>query len=179
MVMFAVIAASGRLRAVEPSPPDVLDLVVVQNANGTATLEAVVKPALDTVAELHVSGPDGLKFAAGQNGRRYTLKRGEVQRHERFTVPSANTKGAPVKAELRLFTPEGKLWMIVTREAKVDTGRKAAALRRVPVVQTLPDGTRIVEYISENEARARGLPATGKPAPSPVEKAPGAGTSQR
>jgi hypothetical protein len=36
----------------------------------------------------------------------------------------------------------------------------------VPVVHTLPDGSKIVERMPRREARRRGLPENGVPAPS-------------
>lgn len=142
----------------EPSAPDVLDLLVVESTGTSVTIEAVVKPAIEGVAELHLSGPAGLKLAAGQSGKRLQLRRGDSASRERFQIEGLAGKLATVKAELRILAPDGKPWMIVTRELKVNAPAAPTQPARVPVVRTLPDGTRIVEYVSEKEA------SPGKPA---------------
>lgn len=162
--------------ASEPSAPDVLDLVVVDGAGatpGVLLFDAVVKPAIDSAAELEIAEPGGAKLQGGQPKKPFTLRRGGAQSRERVRVDVSDGKPRTVKVRLRLLGADGKPWLIVERQLLVNQPPADPDAQRVPVVQTLPDGTRIVDYMSRKEALARGFPAAGKPAPSPPRPPPG------
>lgn len=86
-MLFAGWFCSMTSRADEPSPPDLLD-VIVQNtdaAAGTLTFETVVKSALDATAELAIDDPAGT-VRLNSGGRRpyetIQLRKGGEQSRE-------------------------------------------------------------------------------------------------
>lgn len=168
---FLTAAAPGQSPAhheSEPLAPDVLDLVVDNAASspGLLAFDAVVKPGIDSAAELEVSEPGGARLQSGLRTKQFVLKRGGAESRERVRVNVADGKHRVVKVMLRLLGADGKPWMIVEKRLQVNQPPPDKAAERVPVVQTLPDGTRIVDYLTRKEALARGLPAEGKPAPA-------------
>jgi hypothetical protein len=158
----------------EPQPPDVFDLVIL-GAGKTAdwmNVEAVLKPNIDSAAELEVESASGARLISGGRRKPLTLKRGTAEQRERMEVSIADGKMRTVKVRLRLLNAEGKAWMVIDREVKVKKPGTAASAptlsddERVPVVRTLPDGTKVVERMTRREARERGLPENGVPATS-------------
>jgi hypothetical protein len=158
----------------EPQPPDVFDLVIL-GAGKTAdwmNVEAVLKPNIDSAAELEVESASGARLISGGRRKPLTLKRGTAEQRERMEVSIADGKMRTVKVRLRLLNAEGKAWMVIDREVKVKKSGTAASAptlsddERVPVVRTLPDGTKVVERMTRREARERGLPENGVPATS-------------
>jgi hypothetical protein len=158
----------------EPQPPDVFDLVIL-GAGKTAdwmNVEAVLKPNVDSEAELEVEAASGARLMAGGRRKPLTLKRGAAEQRERMEVNIADGKSRTVKVRLRLLNAEGKAWMVIDREVQVRKPGAAASTpaisddERVPVVRTLPDGTKVVERMTRREARERGLPENGVPATS-------------
>lgn len=165
--VFVALLLHGVSIAVEPSPPDVLDFIIVDNvaAPGQVTLEAVLKPGIDSEAELEINDPGGATLKSGQKKKSFSLKRAGAESRERIEIDTANGKPRTVRAIVKLLAADGKPWMTITKEVKLNQPQAAATGdKRVPVVSTLPDGTKIVEYITSQEAVARGLPAEGKPA---------------
>lgn len=165
-------------RESEPAAPDVLDLIVDNAASSPALLafDAVIKPGVDSAAELEISEPGGARFQSGQRTKQFILRRDGAESRERVRVNVADGKPRAVKVILRLLGADGKPWMVVEKQIQVNQPPPDKAAERVPVVQTLPDGTRIVDYLSRKEALARGLPAEGKP--TPATPSPPAGTPQ-
>lgn len=152
----------------EPSPPDVLDVIVLDDGStdGNLSFDAVVKPAVNSPAELEIEDAGGAKFQSGQKSRKLNLRKGEPQVRERVQVNVAGAPPRSLKVRLRLLGQDGKPWLIMEREVKVNQAEPAEpSQRRVPVVRTLPDGTRMVEYMTSEEAVKRGLPPEGVPAP--------------
>lgn len=159
----------------DPQPPDVLDLVI-SGAGKTAdwmNVEAVLKPNIDAQVELEVEAASGAKLVSGGGRKKpFALKRGTAVQREKLEVNIADGKPRTVRVRLRLLNAEGQTWMIIDREVKVQKAGAAAPPppaadeERVPVVRTLPDGTKIVERMTRREARERGLPENGVPAPS-------------
>lgn len=158
----------------EPQPPDVFDLVSM-GAGKTAdwvNVEAVLKPNLDSDVELEIAAESGVKLATGGRKKPFKLKRGTAEVREKLEVDVSDGKAHTLKVKLRLLNADGKPWMVIDREVRVTKPGSAASAavstddERVPVVHVLADGTKVVERISRKEARARGLPENGKPAPS-------------
>jgi hypothetical protein len=165
--LWLAVASLARIATAEPTMPDVLDFAVVGDASpaGWKTLEAVVKQNISAEAELEIHDPGGAKLKSGKKTKAFTLRRGGAANREQVQVNVADGKPRTVRATLRVIGKDGKPWLIIDKEVKLNqVNADPGAQRRVPVVQTLPDGTRIVEYISSAEALARGLPAAGKPA---------------
>jgi hypothetical protein len=158
----------------DPQPPDVFDLVIL-GAGKTAdwmNVEAVLKPNIDSAAELEVESASGARLISGGRRKPLTLKRGTAEQRERMEVSIADGKMRTVKVRLRLLNAEGKAWMVIDREVKVKKPGAVTSAQvlsddeRVPVVRTLPDGTKVVERMTRREARERGLPENGVPATS-------------
>ena len=157
----------------DPQPPDVIDLVVTGTGKTADWMneEAVLKPSIDSAVELEVEAASGARLVSGGRKKPFTLKRGTAEVREKMEVNVADGKARTVKVRLRLLNAEGKPWMVIDREVQVSKPGAAAPApppaddERVPVVQTLPDGTKIVERMTRREARARGLPENGVPAP--------------
>ncbi len=156
----------------EPQPPDVFDLVILGEGKTAdwMNVEAVLKPNLDSAAQLEVEAASGARLMSGGRMKALTLKRGAAEQRERMEVNIADGKLRTVKVRLRLLNADGKAWMIIDREVRVKkpgAAPSAPALsddERVPVVRTLPDGTKVVERMTRREARERGLPENGVPA---------------
>ena len=164
--------------AVEPSAPDVLDFVIsgAESPVGTVTVEAVIKQSVDSEAELVIDDPGGARLASGAKTKHFTLKRGGQASRERVSVDVSDGKPRTVKARVRLLGADGKVWGIVEKELKMNQPTRAKAAlekKRVPVVHTRPDGSRVVEYLSAEDAVKRGLPAKGLPAPASPAPATG------
>jgi len=158
----------------DPQPPDVLDLVITGTGKTSdwMNVEAVLKPNIDAQVELEVEAASGAKLVSGGRIKPFALKRGTAEVREKLEVNIADGKPRMVRVKLRLLNDEGATWMVIDREVKV---QKAGAAplpppptedERVPVVRTLPDGTKIVERMTRREARKLGLPENGVPAPT-------------
>jgi hypothetical protein len=156
----------------EAQPPDVLDLVVTGTGRTAdwINVEAVLKPAIDSQAMLEVEAASGARLVSGGHKKSLSLKRGTAAAHEKLEVNIADGQPHKVRVKLRLLNDEGKTWMVIDREVKVQKTSAApppppaADDERVPVVRTLPDGTKIVERMTRREARKLGLPENGVPA---------------
>jgi len=159
----------------EPSAPDALDIVMVpegENAVGSLEFDIVVKPAVTAEAELEIADPGGARLKSGQKKRTLSIQRGGAVHRERIKLNVADGKPRTVMVKLHLLGTDGKPWLTLDRAVKVKPEGVAEEprQRRVPVVHTLPDGSRIVEYITSEEAVSRGLPAEGKPATGTPDK---------
>lgn len=162
-----------------PKAPDVLEIVVVDNgqAEGTVTVEAVVKQKVTAKAELEIEDGGGTKLLPGGRKKQFMLRRGGAESRERVQVKGGRQQRRSIRATLRLLNPDGSLWMTIQRAVNLNEPAAPAADKLVPAVQTLPDGSRIVEYITSREAIARGLPAEGSPvSPPAAAPSPGPGT---
>lgn len=174
LVLFAGVGiAADPAGRQEPSVPDVLDFSIAdQGADGRVTLEAIVKPTVEGAAELEIVDPGGAKLASGKTKKALSLRRGEAKIREAVAVNASDGRPRTVRAILRMLDDEGKPWLVVTKEVTLNEPQSEpqAPSRRVPIVQILPDGTRIVEYITSAEAVARGLSAEGQPMKPPREE---------
>jgi len=158
----------------DPQPPDVINLIVTGTGKTAdwMNVEAILKPNIDSAVELEVEAASGARLVSGGRKKPFTLKRGAAEVRERLEVNIADGKVRMVKVRLRLLGADGKPWMVIDREVLVRKPGTAIPApppsddERVPVVQTLPDGTKIVERMTRSEARARGLPENGVPATS-------------
>jgi len=172
--MIITLGIADEPSANDPQPPDLIDFVITGTGKTAdwMNMEAVLKPNIDSVVELEVEAASGARLVSGGRKKPFTLKRGMAEVREKVEVNIADGKARTVKVKLRLLTADGKPWMVIDREVQVKkAGTPPPAPpqsddERVPVVQTLPDGTKIVERITRREARARGLPESGVPAPS-------------
>lgn len=173
LVMSLSLGTAAEPAVNDPQPPDVIDLVVT-GAGKTAdwmNVEAVLKPNIDSAVELEVEAASGARLLSGGRKKPFTLKRGAAEVREKMEVNIADGRAHTVKVKLRLLNAEGKPWMVIDREVQVMKPGVAAPApppaddERVPIVRTLPDGTKIVERLTRREARARGLPENGVPAP--------------
>ena len=143
----------------EVSPPDILDLVQVGeiDPSGRVQLEAVVKPGIEGEVELQVISPEGLRFDSGVRSKRLTLARGTPENRERLTVDLSSGEPRTVRIRLLVYNDEGNVWLSMDKELRFYQTQADPSLERVPVVQELPDGTRVVEYMTREQARQRGL----------------------
>lgn len=143
----------------EVSPPDILDLVQVGEVDpsGRVQLEAVVKPGIEGEVELQVISPEGLRFDSGSRSKRLTLARGTPENRERLTVDLSNRQPRTVRVRLLVYNDEGNVWLSMDKELRFNQAQADPSLERIAVVQELPDGTRIVEYMTRAQARQRGL----------------------
>ncbi len=144
----------------EVRPPDLLELVQVEGApgQGPITLEALVKPAMDATVELEVTEPAGLRFGTGKRVEVIELQRRGKQHRRRLHLNLGNGRTETVRLQLHVLNEEGKRWLSLDRVMRFNPPQTEPATGRVPVLQTLPGGKRIVEYMSREEAMRRGLP---------------------
>jgi hypothetical protein len=173
LVMSLSLGTAAEPAVNDPQPPDVIDLVITGTGKTAdwMNVEAVLKPNIDSAVELEVEAASGARLLSGGRKKSFTLKRGTAEVREKMEVNLADGKARMVKVRLRLLNTDGKPWMVIDREVQVMKPGAAAPSpppsddERVPVVQTLPDGTKIVERMTRREARARGLSENGVPAP--------------
>jgi hypothetical protein len=160
----------------EPRPPELLELTIVEapQSDGAMIVEAVLSPRIDARAEIEVIEPVGVRFEG--KGRRvvHTLRRGEPVSREQLRLSPEARRSGKLRVRIRLLEADGRPWLVATHEMKLAEAAPSAAPRRVPVVRTLPDGSRIVEYMSESEVA--GQPAPPRPKKS-IGRPPSAGTS--
>jgi hypothetical protein len=169
----------------EVRPPDLLELVQVEGApgRGPVALEAVVKPAMDATVELEVTEPAGLRFGTGRQVEVIELKRRGKQHRRRLHLDLGNGRTETVRLRLHVLNDEGKRWLSLDREIRFNQPHPEPSTDRVPVVQTLPGGRRIVEYMSREDTVRRGLPMkeplkSTSPGTVPVEGAPSSGQDE-
>lgn len=151
--LFLSICLSGA----EPRPPDWLTLRQVgTDSRGAVTLEAVVSTDVKGTVELIVSS-GGATFQDGKT--RKTLQRVDAAtRKQRIHVDTAGGRHRELTVTLRILGDDGREQMRIDRKASFNApAARPTGSARVPWVQTRPDGSKIVEYISKDEAQRRGI----------------------
>lgn len=140
----------------EPHAPDLIDLAVVEEdpATGAVTVDVVISPQLDAAVEVEILSPAGLRFADAQPRRMLALRRGDAEKRERVRLSLPGRRTETLRVQLRVLDERGQPTMVITRE-KVFNPPVPNGPARVPVVHTLPDGSRIVEYVATNAPGAR------------------------
>jgi hypothetical protein len=167
-------------RTVEPSPPDLLQLVEVPGTAAPASvrLEAVLRPVVDGTVDLEIVSPPGLRFASTARSLRFTMSRRGASHREPLVVNLQPQKLTVVRVRATVLDESGRAWLQLDRELRFNEGPPDPARQRVPVVHVGPDGSRRVEYMERAEAQRRGLlPSrpTGAPEKPPAEPALGPG----
>jgi hypothetical protein len=168
-------APSSRTAPAEVQPPDILDLVQVGGTtpDGRALLEAIVRPYQEGRAELQLVSPEEIAFESGARAKTIRLSPNAPERRERLSVDVSS--GRPITAQVRLvlYDEKGQPWLSMDKGVRFNVPAEGPAVERVPVVQTRPDGSRIVEYMTRDRAASLGLtPFEGGPAVAPEPEAP-------
>ncbi|MFP8879208.1 MAG: hypothetical protein VCE43_06955, partial [Myxococcota bacterium] len=147
----------------EPRPPDILELVQVagSEAQGSVSLEAVVRPVVDGEVEIEVLSPTGLRFASSASSRRFLLRRGGAVYREPLQVDLPASQPVTVRIRARLLDADGQPWLSLDRELQFNQPSPDPSRKRIPVVRTAPDGSRSVEYMERDRAERSGLLPNG------------------
>ena len=105
---------------VEPRASDALELVRIagSEAEGSVTLEAVLRPTVDAQVELEVLSPVNLRFATSRRSARYQLKRGGATHRERLEVELSGVGPTLVRVRAHFLNEAGERWMNVDREMR-------------------------------------------------------------
>lgn len=157
---------------VEPSPPELIDLALLEglDRNGRGAVSLAVRPGLETEATLDLIPEGGARVTTPGALARRRLTPHEVIRPERISIEAMTGSGAAITARLTLLGPGGEPQMIIDRTLSLQPSPERAAQALVPLVRTLPDGSRLVERLPREEAEhleRLGLGTLG--APPPVE----------
>lgn len=170
----SVAVAGGGPETVEPRASDALELVRIagSEAEGSVTLEAVLRPTVDAQVELEVLSPVNLRFATSRRSARYQLKRGGATHRERLEVELSGVGPTLVRVRAHFLNEAGERWMNVDREMRFRERAVDFDQVRVPVVRIAPDGSRTVEYMERGEAKRQSGAPTGSPAGEPPQADP-------
>ncbi len=152
----------------EPSMPDFFILRVEEerNAQGQVKVVAKVDPARDCQVQLEILAPANQRFESGGRMLPFNLTRGGDGFREDLMVDVSGGQPTTLRVALHLLDSNGNRTMSLEQRLEFNRASSEAGQSRVPVVQTLPDGRKVVSYMTRQQAEDRGLGEDGLPLPS-------------
>jgi hypothetical protein len=128
LFLLTLLACPPGWLAEEPQPPEVLELVSVdqQALPGPATVEVVVKPAFDSTIELEILEPAGVRFESGAEVRQFEIRRGGAEQRARIRVDVPGNGATSVVVRLTAFADDGEAWLSMDRKITLPGAAPAA-----------------------------------------------------
>lgn len=144
----------------EPSPPDYLDLQVDDGDASSSTIDftVTVDSEIDSEYQIEVIGPKGARFESGYSSARFKSDPDASSQIESLKINKAASNGVVVEVRLTLLDDNGEPWMVINKSHLIGEPVADSGAARYPVVFERADGSKFVEYMTQDEAAQRGLP---------------------